>query len=89
MPTIDPEKLKPLLGQTLHYQGMACQVIEILADPPALVLQGRHERKVIQPTQYGDAGDWIAETFTVALLNSRLDGFNPDLPELAGFDLLI
>ncbi len=53
------------------------------------MLQGHQERKVIQPTQYGDAGDWIAETFTVALLNSRRDGFNPDLPELAGFDLLI
>jgi hypothetical protein len=89
MPTLDPEKLKPLLGQTLRYQGIPCQVIEILADPPALVLQGRQQRKVIQPTQYGDAGDWIAETFTVALLNSRRDGFNPDLPELAGFDLLL
>ena len=87
--TIDPEKLKPLLGQTLRYQGITCQVIEILANPPALVLQGHQERKVIQPTQYGDAGDWIAETFTVALLNNRRDGFNPDLPELAGFDLLI
>lgn len=87
--TIHPEKLKPLLGQTVRYQGMTCEVIEILANPPALVLQGHQERKVIQPTQYGDAGDWIAETFTVALLNSRCDGFNPDLPELAGFDLLV
>ena len=88
MPNIDPDKLKQLLGQTLNYQAIDCQVIEILTDPPALVLQGRLERKIIQPNQYGDAGDRIIETFTVAVFNQRDDGFNPDLPELAAFDLL-
>ena len=52
------------------------------------VLQGRLERKIIQPNQYGDAGDRIIETFTVAVFNQRDDGFNPDRPELAAFDLL-
>lgn len=88
MPNIDPDKLKHLLGQTLSYQTLDCQVIEILTDPPALVLQGCLERKIIQPNQYGDAGERMIETFTVAVFNPRHDGLNPDLPELAGFDLL-
>ena len=88
MPNIDPDKLKQLLGQTFNYRELDCQVIEILTDPPALVLQGRQERKIIQPNQYGDAGDRIIETFTVALLNPRRDGFNPDLPGLSGLELL-
>ena len=88
MPNIDSDKLKQLLGCTLTYQAMDCQVIEILTDPPALVLQGRLERKIIQPNQYGDAGDRIIETFTVAVFNPHNTDFNPDLPELAGFDLL-
>lgn len=89
MPNLDPDRFKNLLGQTLNYQGIPCQVIEILADPPSLVLRGRPDHPVIQPNQYGDAGDWMTETFTVALLNPRRDGLNPALPALTGFDLLI
>ena len=85
---IDFDKLKQLLGQSLTYQGIPCRVIEILADEPALVLRDHRDHKVIQPNQYGDAGDWLPRTFTVAVFNLRRDCFNPDLPELAAFDLL-
>ena len=86
---IDSDKLKTLLGQSLTYRDMPCQVIEILADEPALVLRDRHDHKIIQPNQYGDAGDWLPRTFTVAVLDTHRDGLNPELPELAAFDLLI
>ncbi len=87
---LDPAKLKTLLGRSLNYQGLPCQVIEILIEeePPALVLRASDSSKVIQPNQYGDAVGWAPQTFTVAVLNVRRDRFNPDLPELAGFDLL-
>ena len=87
---LDPAKLKTLLGRSLNYQGMSCRVIELLTgeEPPALVLRASDNSKVIQPNQYGDAVGWAPQTFTVALLNVRGDRFNPDLPELAGFDLL-
>jgi hypothetical protein len=52
------------------------------------VLRDRQGHKVIQANQYGDAGDRSPRTFTVAVLDPRGDGFNPDLPELAAFDLL-
>lgn len=86
---IDSDKLKTLLGQPLTYRGMPCRVIEILADEPALVLRDRHDHKIIQPNQYGDAGDWLPRTFTVAVLDVQRDGLNPDLPELSAFDLLV
>ena len=87
---LDPAKLKILLGRSLRYQGVSCQVIELLTDekPPALVLRAHDNSKVIQPNQYGDAVGWAPQTFTVALFNVRGDRFNPDLPELTGFDLL-
>lgn len=86
---IEPAKLKNLLDRSLIYQGVPCQIIEILGDePPVLVLRDLRGHKVMQTNQYGDAGSWAAQTFTVALLNARGDQFNPDLPELAGLDLL-
>lgn len=87
MSQIDPEKLKKLLGQSMTYQGISCQVIEILTDEPALVLRDSSDHKVIQPNQYGDAGDWMPRTFTVTVFDARRDGFNPELPELETFDL--
>lgn len=89
MPRIDPEKLQKLLGQILHYQGRPYQVIEILSEEPALVLRDRQDRKILQTNQYGNAIGWAPQTFTVALLDAGRDRFNPDLPELAGFDLLL
>jgi hypothetical protein len=88
---LDPDKLKTLLGRSLSYQGVSCQVIELLTgeEPPALVLRAGGNSKVIQPNQYGDAVGWAPQTFTVALLDARRDRLNPDLPELAGLDLLL
>jgi hypothetical protein len=87
---LNPDKLKALLGRFLNYQGLSCQVIELLIEeePPALVLRASGDSKVIQPNQYGDAVGWAPQTFTVAVLDKRRDRFNPDLPELAEFDLL-
>jgi hypothetical protein len=84
---LDPDKLKILLGQTLTYQGIPCRVIDILADELALVLHDHDDRRILQANQYGDAGDHLPRTFTVALLNARRERLNPDLPELAAFDL--
>lgn len=85
---VTPDKLKTLLDQTLIYQGIPCRVIEILVDEPALVLCDQEHRRILQADQYGDAGDHLPRTFTVALFNPRRDRFNPDLPELAARDLL-
>lgn len=85
---IDSDKLKKLLDQPLTYRGMPCRVIEILADEPALVLRDQRDHRVIQANQYGEAGDLLPRTFTVTVLDNRRAGFNPDLPELATFDLL-
>lgn len=86
---IDSEKLKKLLDRTLTYQGIPCRVIEILADDPALVLRDRQDCRIIQANQYGDAGERLPRIFSVAVLDTQGTGLNPDLPELATFDLLI
>lgn len=86
MIAIEPNKLKKLLGQHLIYRDIPCQVIEILEEEPALVLQDRGEQKSIQTNQYGEPNRRAPKVFTVAVFNVRRDGFNPALPEIA--DLL-
>ncbi|CDH47705.1 conserved hypothetical protein [Candidatus Contendobacter odensis Run_B_J11] len=86
---LDPDKLKTLLGRSLSYQGVPCQVIEILGEEsPDLVLRDLRDHQVIQPNQYGDAGGWTPQMFTIRVLNVHGDRFNPDVPELAALDLL-
>ena len=88
MPRINADKLKMLLEQSLSYQGIRCQVIEILSDEQALVLRDFQNQKVIQADQYGDAGHRVARTFTVSLLDPTGQHLNPDLPELSRFNLI-
>ncbi|MBL8259004.1 MAG: hypothetical protein JNM60_04225 [Candidatus Competibacteraceae bacterium] len=88
MVRVNAQKLQGLLDRTLIYRGLPCRVIEILADDPALVLWDQQDQRIIQANQYGDAGPRVPRTFTVALLDARGEALNPDLPELAGFDLL-
>ena len=87
MPHLDPERLKTLLGQTLTYQGQSCRVIDILVDELALVLRDGDDRRILQANQYGDVGEHQPRTLTVALLNASGDRLNPELPELAAFEL--
>lgn len=86
MISIEPNKLKKLLGQHLIYRDVPCRVIEILEEEPALVLQDRAEQKIIQTNQYGEPSRRAPRVFTVAVFNVRRDGFNPALPEIT--DLL-
>ena len=90
MLALDSAKLKTLLGQSFTYQGVRCQVIEVLSGNPSatLVLRAGLEPKVIQPNQYGDAAGWAPQTFTTPILDQSGERLNPDLPELARFDLL-
>ena len=79
----DIPKPQALLGRHLTYRGVACRVIEILEEGPALVLEGHGDSRIIQANQYGEACRRAPRTFTVPLLNVRGDGLNPALLELA------
>ncbi|NJN47189.1 MAG: hypothetical protein HC808_12690 [Candidatus Competibacteraceae bacterium] len=83
MLSIESHNLRRLLGQTLTYQGAEHQVIDILDEGPAVVLQKYSARKTIQANQHGEAHRWVPQTVTVAVLNVRRDALNPLLPELA------
>lgn len=83
MSSIEPAKLKQLLGRHFVYRGISCRVIEVLDDESALVLQDCADPRSIQINQYGEPSRRAPRVFTVPLFNIRGDDFNPALPGIA------
>ncbi len=75
-------KLEGLIGLELEFLGEVCQVIEVLEEPPALVLQCSWEDTVIQSTQFGDANRRVPRTITIPVFRSDGSGLHPDFQAL-------
>lgn len=82
MPAINPHRLQDLIGKRLQYRGSYCQIIDILDEGPALILQDCSDHKTIQANQFGEANRRVSPTFVISLLNVRGDGLNPVLSQL-------
>lgn len=57
--------LRDLIGQFVEYQGIRCEVIEVLEDGPAIVLQDCNNHNTIQADQHGEAHRRVPKTRTV------------------------
>jgi hypothetical protein len=73
---ISVEDLRDLIGLRVRYEGVECQIIEILEDGPSLVLQNEVAH-AIQPDQYGEAHRRVPSTFTIAIFNKDKTELNP------------
>ena len=69
------DQLRSMIGLRLRYEGILCQVIEVLDDGPSLVLQSMNEAPAIQANQHGEATRRTPVTYTVPVLT-------PDKTEL-------
>lgn len=49
------ERLRAMIGGQVRYQGMPCVVLEVLSDPPMVVLRPIGAEPVIQADTYGKA----------------------------------
>lgn len=85
MPGVTIDQLHHLIGVQVRYQGVRCQVVEILEDGPTLVLQDMEQHTSIQPDQLGEANRRVPTTFTVPVWHP-LEGFNPAFLDLQVLD---
>ncbi|NHA14291.1 hypothetical protein [Thioalkalivibrio sp. XN279] len=46
-------RLAPFVGREVNYQGMRCTVLDLLSDPPVLVLRPADAAPVIQADNFG------------------------------------
>ncbi len=76
------EQLRVLIGQQITIDGTAYQVIEILEDGPALILQNCSSQTTIQADQHGEAHRRVPSTITLPVLERDSGEFHPSFTAL-------
>ncbi|HDP88448.1 MAG TPA: hypothetical protein ENN42_00570 [Thioalkalivibrio sp.] len=78
--------LHDLVGRHLVYEGVACQVIDVVTDGPFVVLSRTGADGVIQPNQFGEARRRVPQTYMIPLWSQVRDDLHPVLRELLSDD---
>lgn len=89
MSTLNMAQLRCLIGSRVHYEGAVCEIIEVLEDGPALILQYVEDETasedvhvVIQPDQHGEAHRRVPTIVTVPILSSDGSHYHPTFLQL-------
>lgn len=61
------DHLRNLIGTRAHYHGILFEIIEVLEDGPALVLQNCEKHTTIQADQHGEAHRRVPQTMTLPI----------------------
>lgn len=85
-PKITLEQLRSLIGSRVYYQGVDCQIIEVLEGGPTLVLQDCAHDNVIQADQHGEAHRRVAPIFSISVWDKHSGEINPAFLELGLVD---
>ncbi len=70
------EQLRALIGERVRYLGRDWEIVEVLEDGPALVLQDLSQ-KVIQPDQHGEAHRRVPTAVTIPIFAPDGSALNP------------
>lgn len=71
------KQLRGMIGQSVQYQGLTYQVIEVLEQGTELVLQEHQHGTVIQADQHGDAHRRVPKTVTIPVLTADQRELHP------------
>ncbi len=87
--TMTLEQLRILIGRQVQHHGIGCQIIEVLEDGPALILQDSEMHRGVQADQFGEAHRLVVETYTVSVFIADGSAYHPDFVLLPTFPLLL
>lgn len=79
---INVDKLRGLIGHEVEFAGIPCQIIEIIEDGPALILQHRHHLTTIQADQHGEAHRRVPTTITIQVYEQQSMTLHADFHSL-------
>lgn len=69
------KRLRSLVGRELRYQGMRCTLIEVLDEPPVVVLRPLGAEPVIQADNFGNPMRHAPQLFELPVFGP--DGITP------------
>lgn len=78
--------LHTLIGLSVRYFGEVCVIVEVLEQPPTLVLEPRDADLVIQADAYGHASEYGHDNRLVRVLSPDRSALGDDLLKLELLD---
>jgi len=66
---LDTIQMRSMIGLRVKYLEVHCQVVEILEDGPAIILEDLEQHIHIQADQHGEAHRKVPKTYTVTILS--------------------
>ncbi len=79
---INVDRLRNLIGHEVVFAGVSCQIIEVLEDGPALILQHSHQHTTIQADQHGEAHRRVPSTITIQIYDPQGVALHADFSSL-------
>jgi len=83
---LDTEQMRSMIGLRVKYHEVYCQVIEIIEDGPAIVLEDLEMHTSIQADQHGEAHRKVPKTYTITILSKDRYEFSPAFLALEPLD---
>ena len=77
MISITTEQLRDMIGLRVRYHNVDCQIVEVLEDGPALILEDLEHHISIQPDQHGEAHRKVPKTYTIKILTHDKLEYSP------------
>lgn len=74
--------LRTLLGTEVIYQGVRCQLLEVLDDGPYLILQDCEANTTIQENQYGGLWRRVPQVYTIPVMSPGTCDLHPQFAAL-------
>lgn len=73
------ERLQAMVGAELRYQGIACTLVEVLTDPPVLVLRPIGAAPVIQADNLGKPMRHAPQLYELPVFGSDGESLSAEL----------
>ena len=77
MDRLDTEQIRNMIGLQVKHHEVNCQVVEIIEDGLAIVLEDLEQHTSIQGDQHGEAHRKVPKTYTVSVLSEDQTEFTP------------
>lgn len=77
MNQLDAEKIRNMIGLHVKHHEVNCQIVEIIDDGLAIVLEDLEHHISIQGDQHGEAHRKVPKTYTISVMNQDQAEYTP------------